>query len=67
MEAVDTGEPIKVPVGKEVLGRMFNVIGETIDEKGPVETELQSSLYTERRLRLKNRIRQLRYSRPASR
>ena len=33
MEAVDTGAPIKVPVGKEVLGRMFNVIGETIDEK----------------------------------
>ena len=34
MEAVDTGAPIQVPVGKEVLGRMFNVIGETIDEKG---------------------------------
>ena len=43
MEAVDTGEPIKVPVGKEVLGRMFNVIGETIDEKGPVETELRAA------------------------
>ena len=36
MEATDTGAPIQVPVGKEVLGRMFNVIGETIDEKGPV-------------------------------
>ena len=34
MEAVDTGAPISVPVGKEVLGRLFNVIGETIDEKG---------------------------------
>ena len=45
MEAVDTGEPIKVPVGKEVLGRMFNVIGETIDEKGPAETELRASIH----------------------
>ena len=31
MSAVDTGEAIKVPVGEEVLGRMFNVIGEPID------------------------------------
>ena len=45
MEAVDTGEPIKVPVGKEVLGRMFNVIGDTIDEKGPVETELRAAIH----------------------
>ncbi len=45
MEAVDTGEPIKVPVGKEVLGRMFNVIGETIDEKGPLETELTAAIH----------------------
>lgn len=33
MKAVDTGSPIKVPVGQETLGRMFNVIGEPIDEK----------------------------------
>lgn len=45
MEAVDTGAPISVPVGKEVLGRMFNVIGETIDEKGPVGTEVRSSIH----------------------
>ncbi|MEG0924617.1 MAG: F0F1 ATP synthase subunit beta [Anaerovoracaceae bacterium] len=45
MEALDTGEPIQVPVGKEVLGRLFNVIGETIDEKGPVGTELRSSIH----------------------
>ena len=45
MEAVDTGEPIKVPVGKEVLGRMFNVIGDTIDEKGDVGTELRASIH----------------------
>ena len=45
MEAFDTGAPIKVPVGKEVLGRMFNVIGETIDDKGPVETELKAIIH----------------------
>ncbi len=33
MEAVDTGAPISVPVGREVLGRMFNVLGDPIDEK----------------------------------
>ncbi len=39
MAAVDTGAPITVPVGRNTLGRMFNVIGEPIDERGPVETE----------------------------
>jgi F-type H+-transporting ATPase subunit beta len=39
MEATDTGGPINVPVGNEVLGRLFNVIGDTIDDKGPVQTE----------------------------
>jgi F-type H+-transporting ATPase subunit beta len=33
MNAIDTGGPIKVPVGKEVLGRVFNLLGEPIDEK----------------------------------
>jgi F-type H+-transporting ATPase subunit beta len=36
MTAIDTGAPIAVPVGKEVLGRLFNVVGNTIDEKGEV-------------------------------
>lgn len=45
MEAIDTGEPIKVPVGKEVLGRLFNVLGDPIDEKGPVATEVKSSIH----------------------
>ncbi len=45
MEAVDTGAPIQVPVGKEVLGRMFNVIGETIDEKGEVGTDMVASIH----------------------
>ncbi len=45
MEAVDTGAPIQVPVGKEVLGRMFNVIGETIDEKGKIDTDMVASIH----------------------
>ncbi len=36
MEAVDTGAPIMVPVGEEVLGRMFNVLGQEIDGLGPL-------------------------------
>ena len=39
MEAVDTGRPISIPVGEKVLGRLFNVLGEPIDEKGPVATK----------------------------
>lgn len=39
MEVTATGAPIKVPVGKEVLGRLFNVLGEPIDEKGPVNAQ----------------------------
>ena len=35
MEALDTGSPITVPVGKATLGRMFNVTGDPIDEKEP--------------------------------
>jgi F-type H+-transporting ATPase subunit beta len=36
MEAVDTGEQIMVPVGKETLGRILNVVGDPVDEAGPV-------------------------------
>ncbi len=36
--AVDTGGPIAVPVGRETLGRIMNVVGEPIDERGPIET-----------------------------
>jgi F-type H+-transporting ATPase subunit beta len=38
MEATDTGHPIRINVGKEVLGRMFNVIGEPIDDMPPIDT-----------------------------
>src|SRR4030043_2110655 len=40
-EAVDTGASITVPVGPEVLGRLMNVIGEPIDELGPIKTKEQ--------------------------
>ncbi|MDZ4209813.1 MAG: F0F1 ATP synthase subunit beta, partial [Candidatus Curtissbacteria bacterium] len=38
-EVIDTGEPISVPVGEEVLGRLFNVLGEPIDQKGVVKAK----------------------------
>ena len=47
MEAIDTGGPIAVPVGNEVLGRLFNVTGETIDDKGPVNTDKRASIHRE--------------------
>jgi F-type H+-transporting ATPase subunit beta len=36
MDCLDTGAPVSVPVGKETLGRVFNLLGEPIDKKGPV-------------------------------
>ncbi|HTY11050.1 MAG TPA: F0F1 ATP synthase subunit beta [Bacteroidota bacterium] len=39
MKAVDTGAPIKVPVGPKVLGRLINIIGKPIDPLGPVEAK----------------------------
>jgi F-type H+-transporting ATPase subunit beta len=37
-EVADTGEPIAVPVGDETLGRIMNVVGEAVDEAGPIKT-----------------------------
>ena len=45
MEATDTGAPITISVGKEVMGRMFNVLGEPIDEKPAIETELKAAIH----------------------
>ena len=45
MEVVDTGHPIMVPVGVETLGRMFNVLGEPIDELPEVETKLRLPIH----------------------
>ena len=39
MDVIDTGAPIRVPVGEATLGRLFNVIGEPLDNLGPVETD----------------------------
>lgn len=36
---LDTGNPIKIPVGPGTLGRIINVIGEPIDERGPIDTQ----------------------------
>ncbi len=44
-EAVDTGAPISMPVGPETLGRIINVIGEPIDERGAVNAKLTSPIH----------------------
>ncbi|WP_024866608.1 F0F1 ATP synthase subunit beta [Butyrivibrio sp. FCS014] len=47
MEVEVTGGPIKVPVGDEVLGRLFNVLGDPIDKKGEVATQERWSIHRE--------------------
>lgn len=47
MEAVDTGAPISVPVGDKTLGRLFNVLGETIDNDKKIKTDLKSPIHRE--------------------
>ncbi|HEY9782961.1 MAG TPA: F0F1 ATP synthase subunit beta [Leptolyngbyaceae cyanobacterium] len=47
MEAFDTGNPISVPVGKATLGRIFNVLGEPVDNRGPVGTEERFPIHRE--------------------
>jgi F-type H+-transporting ATPase subunit beta len=44
-EVLDTGEPIEVPVGRETLGRILNVIGEPVDERGPVDAKLRMPIH----------------------
>tara|TARA_B100000989_G_scaffold142690_1_gene106230 strand:- start:734 stop:2146 length:1413 start_codon:yes stop_codon:yes gene_type:complete len=44
-EVIDTGNPISVPVGPETLGRILNVVGEPVDERGPVKTNLKSPIH----------------------
>ncbi|MEC9347223.1 MAG: F0F1 ATP synthase subunit beta [Pseudomonadota bacterium] len=46
-EVTDTGTPIAVPVGPETLGRIINVVGEPIDERGPVETKQLAPIHAE--------------------
>ncbi|MBI4744293.1 MAG: F0F1 ATP synthase subunit beta [Actinobacteria bacterium] len=47
MEVIDTGEAIRAPVGRSTLGRIFNLLGEPIDKRGPVETEDYYSIHRE--------------------
>jgi F-type H+/Na+-transporting ATPase subunit beta len=44
-EVTDTGKPISMPVGPETLGRILNVIGEPVDERGPVNAKLSSPIH----------------------
>ncbi|MBP5353117.1 MAG: F0F1 ATP synthase subunit beta [Alphaproteobacteria bacterium] len=45
MEIIDTGHPIEVPVGDRVLGRMFNVFGQPIDKKAPLDDAPKRSIH----------------------
>lgn len=45
MDVIDLGAPISVPVGTATLGRIFNVLGETVDNKGPVDTKDRSPIH----------------------
>ncbi len=47
MEVIDTGSPIRVPVGEETLGRIFNVLGEPIDRKPPLKDVERRSIHPE--------------------
>ena len=46
-EVIDTGDAISVPVGPETLGRILNVIGEPVDERGPVKSAKTSPIHRE--------------------
>ena len=45
MKAIDSGSPIKIPVGRETLGRILNVLGEPVDGLGPVNAETHWSIH----------------------
>mgnify|MGYP001555357991 CR=1 FL=1 len=47
MEVEDTGKPIMVPVGPQTLGRVMNVLGEPVDEKGPIAAETRYPIHAE--------------------
>ena len=44
-KAIDTGAPISVPVGKDVLGRMFDLLGNVIDEKEDLKTDVRLPIH----------------------
>ena len=45
IDAIDTGKPISIPVGKETLGRVMNVVGHPVDEMGPIKTSNVSPIH----------------------
>lgn len=47
IEVIDTGKPITVPVGKETLGRIFNVLGQTVDNGPEIKTDLMEPIHRE--------------------
>ena len=46
-DVVDLGSPITIPVGPETLGRIINVIGEPIDERGPINSKSFAPIHAE--------------------
>ena len=44
-QVLDTGNPISVPVGKETLGRILNVVGEPVDQRGPIKSKTTASIH----------------------
>ena len=45
MQAINLGEPVTVPVGKETLGRIMNVIGQPVDKMGPINTKIRYPIH----------------------
>jgi F-type H+-transporting ATPase subunit beta len=45
MKAIDTGRPITIPVGKPTLGRVLNVLGQPVDNMGPIETDKRAPIH----------------------
>ena len=45
MDVLDTGAPLMVPVGKETLGRVFNLLGEPIDQRGPIQASMTRPIH----------------------
>ena len=46
-EIIDTGAPVSVPVGEQTLGRVFNMMGDTIDDRGPIEVNERKPIHRE--------------------
>ncbi|HEX3684626.1 MAG TPA: F0F1 ATP synthase subunit beta, partial [Bryobacteraceae bacterium] len=45
MKAIDLGKPITIPVGKQTLGRVLNVLGEPVDNMGPIQTDHHAPIH----------------------